>query len=58
MSVQLSVVAVDGGYGIAIQGGELPNKEKNQKFLERIYKHKHVAVARKAAIENEVPVKK
>jgi hypothetical protein len=52
MSVELVVVDVSGGYAIEIKSGEL-NHEKYNKFLERVYKHKHVAVARKKAIEEE-----
>lgn len=50
---ELMVVDVDGGYAIEIKSGELPNHDKNQKFLERVYKHKHVAVARAKEIEKE-----
>lgn len=53
MGCELVVVDVAGGYAIELKSGELPNHEKNSKFLERVYKHKHVAVARAKEIEKE-----
>ena len=52
--VKLDVSTVDNGFSINIIDGEVAADGKYDKFLNRVYKHKFVAVDRARKIENEV----
>jgi hypothetical protein len=53
MSLVLEVVPVSGGFAIKVKSGELPNPEKNKRYLEHVYKYKHVAESRKNEIQKQ-----